>query len=123
MTVQNAVQKADRLRPNAFSAEEKYAWLSEIDGRIKEEIYDLHEGFDDIGSCLYSDQNKTADLYAPEPYSEMYVHWLFMKMDYINGEIDRFNNDAMMHNSTYLAFANHINRTCPPKKKGRISNL
>lgn len=123
MTVQEAVKAADELRPNTFSEQMKMTWLSELDGRIKTEIFDLHEGFEDREIPEYIPGNRTNELFAPEPYTDMYLYWLFMKMDFMNGEIDRFNNDALMHNTQWLAFANHINRTCAPVKNAKIGHV
>lgn len=123
MTVQVAIQKADELRPNTFAEEMKFMWLSELDGRIKTELFDAHEGFEDREIPTYIPGNRTNELFAPEPYTDMYLYWLFMKMDFMNGEIDRFNNDAMMHNTSWLAFSNYINRNFPPRKKAEIAHV
>lgn len=123
MTVQAAIAHADALRPNAYEDDVKFMWLSELDGRIKTEIFDTHEGYDEYTVPSYNLGNRTNELFAPDPYSDMYLYWLFMKMDFMNGEFDRFNNDAMLHNTAWLAFSNHINRTHPPKKRVKIDHI
>ena len=123
MTVQEAIERADALKPNAYTDDVKYAWLSELDGRIKEEIFDTRAGLEGTKTPQYSYENRTEHLLAPAPYSEMYVYWLFMKMDFMNGEFDRFNNDAMLYNTAYLAFSNHINRNHPPVKRTQMKNI
>lgn len=122
MTVQAAIDRADELRPNTFNDDAKFLWLSELDGRIKIEIFDTHEGYEGIEMPSYNLGNRTENLFVPEPYSDMYIYWLFMKMDFMNGEFDRFNNDAMLYNTSWLAFANHINRTHSAKARTKISN-
>jgi len=67
--------------------------------------------------------NGADELLAPEPYSVMYIYWIFMKIDFANGEFDRFNNDAMLFNTAWLAFSNHVNRTHAPKKRAKIENV
>ena len=123
MTVQDAILRADELRPNTFSEDMKFLWLSELDGRVKTEILDTHEGFENVEMPSYNLGNRTESLFVTEPYSDMYIYWLFMKMDFMNGEIDRFNNDAMMHNTSWLAFSNYINRNFPPRKKAEIAHV
>ena len=44
MTIQEAINKIDTLKPNSYSNADKIAWLSNLDGIIKEEIIDTHEG-------------------------------------------------------------------------------
>ena len=44
MTLIEAINRADNLTTNGYSQSEKIAWLSELDGRIKESVIDKHEG-------------------------------------------------------------------------------
>ena len=122
MTVQDAILRADELRPNTFSEDMKFLWLSELDGRVKTEILDTHEGFENVEMPSYNLGNRTESLFVTEPYSDMYIYWLFMKMDFMNGEFDRFNNDAMLYNTSWLAFANHGNRTHTTIPRAKIKN-
>lgn len=46
MTINEAIQAVDSLKPNGYSELEKIGWLSELDGTIKAEIIDTHEGAD-----------------------------------------------------------------------------
>lgn len=121
MTVSKAVAKTDALRPNDFSLADKIAWLSELDGRIKHEILDTHEGFDDVSFEGYTPSNTSVELLVPNEYADIYIYWLFLKMDFVNGEAQRFNNSAAMHNTAWINFANHINRTHMPKSVGSVS--
>lgn len=123
MTVQEAIERADTLKPNAYSDDVKYAWLSELDGRIKAEVLDKRMGFENLPVPDYGYESRTENLLAPAPYSEMYVYWLFMKMDFMNGEFDRFNNDAVLYNTAYLAFSNHINRNHAPAGRTQTKNI
>ncbi len=122
MTVQAAILRADELRPNTFSQEAKYLWLSELDGRIKTDVFDTHAGYEDVEAPAYNLGNRTKELFVPEPYSDIYVYWLFMKMDFMNGDFDWFNNDAMLYNTAWLAFANYVNRTHEAKTRTKIKN-
>lgn len=42
MTLIEAINRADNLTVNGYSQSEKIAWLSEIDGRLKESVIDKH---------------------------------------------------------------------------------
>ena len=48
MKIIEAIQKVDALKPNNYSQEDKIKWLSTLDGVIKREIIDTHEGASDI---------------------------------------------------------------------------
>ena len=47
MTVIEAINRIDALKPNNYSQDEQVAWLSKIDGIIKEKVIDTHEGADE----------------------------------------------------------------------------
>ena len=44
MTIAEAIQRVDTLRPNRYKDKEKVMWLSELDGQIFTEILMAHEG-------------------------------------------------------------------------------
>ncbi len=121
MTVSEAIAKSDGLRPNDFLQADKISWLSELDGRVKLEILDLHEDFSDVSFSGYTSSDTTAELLVPDEYADIYIYWLFLKMDFVNGETQRFNNSAAMHNTAWTNYANYINRTHKPKGAGGAS--
>ncbi|MBR3928471.1 MAG: hypothetical protein IKJ65_05640 [Clostridia bacterium] len=123
MTVKEAIEQADSMRPNMCEDAQKCTWLTELDGRVIAEIFDAHEGFEGISRPAYVIGNRLEEMLAPDPYSVMYIYWIFMKIDFMNGEFDRFNNDAIMFNTAWLSFSNHINRTHAPKKRAKIENV
>jgi hypothetical protein len=44
MTVNSAITRVNRLKPNGFDAADKIRWLAELDGEIRREIIETHEG-------------------------------------------------------------------------------
>ena len=61
MTINEAIDNIDaRKIGNQFERREKIAWLNQLDGRIKREIIDRHEGAEDIIFEKY-DENTNAD--------------------------------------------------------------
>lgn len=116
MTIIEAISHIDILKPNRYSQLEKISWLSTLDGIIKKEIIDTHEGGEDVKFEGYKDTTFLAtELLAPAPYDEVYIHYLEMKIDYANGEYGKYNNSMAMYNRAYSAFARYYNRTHMPK--------
>lgn len=111
MTIQQAIDTADRMRPNQYAQSDKVAWLSGLDGMVKAEIVDGREGAGDVTFSGYGEgtDGKTV-LLIPEPYAEAYLHYLFSKIDFSNAEYGRYNNDMTMFNTLYSAFAGWYNR-------------
>lgn len=125
MTVAEAIAMVDELKPNMFEVTEKVLWLSRLDLRIKRQIIDTHEyndGEEEIELDGYecdedSDGNPVApdtELLLPEPYAEMYIHWLEAQIDYYNMEYDGFNAANALFNSNWEEFRNDYNSSHMP---------
>ncbi len=117
MTVSQAIDRTDRLKPNSYAYADKLLWLNQLDGTIKKEIIDSHEGGTSDQFVLYTeDRDPDRVLLAEPPFDEMYIHYLSAQIDYTNGEYERFNNANRMFESVWSAFRNAYNRTHPPKE-------
>ena len=116
MTIMDALYRIDELKPNGYSQTEKIKWLSSLDGVIKSEIIDTHEGGEDIvfkGYDEYADLNTV--LLVPAPYDDIYLRWLEAQIDYVNGETGKYNNSLVAYNDAYDLYWRHYNRTHMPK--------
>ena len=60
MTLGEAIDRVDRLRCNAFSREEKAAWLARLEWMLKRNILDTHEG-----GLSFREPGEDTDLLAP----------------------------------------------------------
>lgn len=115
MTIIEAINRIDMLKPNTYSQQEKVKWLSSIDGIIKKEIIDTHEGAEAVSYAGYDDNTSlTTELLVPAPYDDVYLRWLETQIDYANGEYARYNNDVEAYNDAYSAFQRYYNRTHMP---------
>ncbi len=109
MTLIEAINEADRLRPNAFSAEDKIRWLERLDRRIAREILQTHRGTA-VSAPDYGSADAGRTLLAEAPYDEMYVRWLCAQMDFFNGETDSFNADNALFEALFSGYRNRVNR-------------
>jgi hypothetical protein len=122
MTIREALEKVDKLKPNQFEDEDKIRWLNDLDAKIKTEIIDTHEGADEVTFNGYdADTDTDTELIVPEPYSDIYLHYLFAQIDFNNAEYTRYNNSISMFNSKYNDFAAHYNRTHMPLQNNSIT--
>lgn len=115
MTIMETLYRIDEVKPNSYSQAEKIKWLSSLDGTIKSEIIDTHEGGEDVVFNGYN-ENTPLDtpLLVPAPYDDIYLRWLEMQIDYANGEYGKYNNSMMVYNTAYTSYANYYNRTHMP---------
>jgi hypothetical protein len=111
MTIIEAINKIDVLKPNNYTQSEKVKWLSNLDGIIKSEIIDTHEGGAAVVFNGYTD-NTPIDtvLLVPAPYDDLYIKWLEAQIDYTNAEYGKYNNSVMAYNTAYSAFERYYNR-------------
>jgi hypothetical protein len=118
MTIMDALYRIDELKPNGYSQTEKIKWLSSLDGVIKSEIIDTHEGGEDIVFSGYGeDADLSTVLLVPAPYDDIYLKWLEAMIDYTNGEYGKYNNSLVTYNDAYDLYQRHYNRTHMPKGK------
>ena len=118
MTIIEAINRIDSVKPNGYTQAEKMRWLSTLDGIIKTNIIDTHEGAEGVSFDGYTEETLlTTKLLVPAPYDEMYLFWLESKIDYWNGELGRYNNSISMYNAAFAEFQRYYNRTHMPKGK------
>ena len=121
MTIIEAISSLNEVKPNSYSQTEKIKWLSRLDGMIKSEIIDTHEGGENITFSGYDENvDLSTPLLVPHPYDEIYIRYLEMQIDYANNEYGKYNNSREMYNASYEAYAKYYNRNNMPKSKGRF---
>ncbi len=118
MTIMEAIYRADAQKPNVYPQEEKIRWLSALDGVVKKEIIDTHEGGEDVVFKAYDNlSDLNTELLIPAPYDEVYIHWIEMHVDYANAEFGKYNNSKAMYSTALLAYEKYYNRTHKPIPK------
>ena len=117
MTIIEAINTIDDLCPNTYSQDKKIAQLSKLDGVIKRNIIDKHEGSEMVTFNGYDETTPhDTELLVPAPYDDIYVFWLQSWIDYWNGELGRYNNSTMMYKTAYSNFERAYNREHMPKE-------
>lgn len=118
MTIIEAINRIDAINPNNYTQPEKVSWLSTLDGVIKKEIIDTHEGAEAVTFNGYNEETPIdTELLVPAPYDEVYMFWLQSKIAYWNGEMGKYNNSVAMYNTAYSNFERAYNREHKPITK------
>ena len=119
MTIYEAITRVDGLKFNTYTQEDKILWLSELDGNIKHQILDKHEGGDQIAFGGYGpDTDPETVLLVGAPFDVVYLRWLEAQIDYHNGEYEKFNASIILYNTALEAFANYYKQTHRPVSRG-----
>ena len=113
MTIKKIIERVDRSKPNAFSEEDKLRWVSELDGLLGLEVMlmDIVE----VQQLAYSypEDLDTVPL-VKFPHDGIYDHWLYAKIDYENGEYDKYYNSMEQYNALRESFVNWFVSTYEP---------
>jgi len=119
-TYDSIINNLDEEKPNVYPLNRKMIWLNNLEQQIKTNIFDTHEnppeGADNISfdfSKQIEEQSKK-ELLVPETHDELYIHYLAARIDYANGEFEKYNNSNAMYEAAYSAFSNYYNRTHRP---------
>ena len=108
MTLSDIIEGFDKERKNELSLDVKLRWLSQLDMKISSEILSERRTEEFYGYDGTTPLTTVAK--APDEYGEIYICYLNMKLDYMNGEIGRFNNSAEIFNRIYKEMHGFINR-------------
>lgn len=116
MTIKEAIDLLDELRPNAFDQVRKRHWLSNLDGQIHQDVILTHMHTPQQETFAgYDDADDDTVLLVPAPFAEdIYNLYLQMMVDKENGEIRRYNQTATMFNAALSTYQDWYNRTHLP---------
>ena len=120
MTVNEAVTAAGAIIGKAASRDELILWLGEIENTVICEIAKTHEAVPYDQSVISADGDDERVLFAPDPFSQLYIHYLMMKFDDRLCDTERYMNSASRFSASYQSFADWYNRTYMPLCEGRI---
>ena len=89
MTVMGTISKADELRMNTISDEQKAEWVMGLDKEIEERM--------GTASRVHDWPAGDGELLLPSPYDRVYVLYLCSQIDYYNNETALYGNDKAVY--------------------------
>ena len=117
MTVNQAIMRADKLKPNMYSVQDKVEWLNQLDALLYQDVILQHEHDPELPETFAQydpDESLDAQLIAPHPYDMIYIYWLQSQIDLNNAEFAKYNTSSALYNQAYSEFAGYYNRTHRP---------
>ena len=109
MTIREAIALADAMAPNAVSQVLKVRWLSELDGRVVQEICSPDTVSDFAGYA--ENVNQDTVLKIPYPYDGIYPTYLKMHIDRLNGEMQKYNDGTIVCDELLDSYRRTLVRT------------
>lgn len=121
MTLKECIAKIDELKPNEYLESAKIDWINEVEGIVLEGI--INKAKENPESFVpYTEDDLDKELKVEEPYSELYLKYVFAQIDFNNAEIQRYNNSVSMYNASYQRYASYYRRNHMPVQRYKIRN-
>lgn len=121
MTLQQALDIADEMKPNMMSRQTKIHFLTVIEQLIHQEVIMKHEHTAEQETLPeYTEETLPGtELLIPDPYSDVYWRYIIKEIDNQNQEDTRFNIDNVRFENAYLTMCDWYNRTVMPIMRNR----
>lgn len=135
-TVAQIIEQYNAERPNQVADELKVTWLRKFEHMIINEVLMSHEhnlederafGLEMVGSTLVIKPAGSFEehlnnfgletyLIIPEPYDDVYLHYLDQRIALNNNDKTRYNTASIQYNNALLTYQQYVNRTYVTKK-------
>ena len=122
MTLGDCIFKCDELKPNQFLDSAKVDWINEVESMVMDEIINRAETVPKTFIPYSWEKDKAKELLVPDPYSELYIKYIFAQIDFNNAEINRYNNSVAMYNTSFARYAGYYRRNHKPVQRNQIRN-
>lgn len=101
--IREIIERVDGYKPNAFDNRVKLAWLSVLEGKIAADV--MHMSIDDIQVLNYRfPEDLETEPLVRFPHDDIYELWLAARIDFENGEYNKYQNTMEMYNAAYGNF-------------------
>lgn len=114
MTLQEFISTYDEDRKNTESVSNKSRWVRELETTIMQDIVSRYEN-DLDEEHYFEDWGMQKELIVDIPYTDVYTHYIDMKLGLKLNQSKMYNNAQTLFNNTYLTFQQFYNRTHKPK--------
>lgn len=105
MKINEAIAKCDLMYPNTITDTVKINLLSQLDGRVKAEIYDKYDSNEGSTFSGYDpDISQDTVLLVPFPFDNIYVSWLVANMYLMMEENNNYNNWLSIFNNEWDSY-------------------
>lgn len=112
-TIQEIIERVDEKKPNAFSQKTKMTWIAELDGKLATDVFLMH--ITEVRQLQYRHpEDLKSEPIVGFPHDTIYDLWLGAKIDFENGEYDKYQNSMEMFNAHYGSFVRWFASTYEP---------
>ena len=116
-TLNEVIERVDKVKPNTYDESTKADWLYRLDGRICREVFEKEPP----EPYIYPEDGDR-ELLVGFPYDNMYDFYLQAMISYSDKEYADYNNAIQMFNQIYETHAKWYIRNNNPASSGGFRN-
>ena len=117
MTIIQAINRLDALKPNTYSTRQKVLWLSQLEAMVKRQVMGIRE---EEVQTFPEDADTDTLLLMPLPFDAAYLYWLEAQIHYANEDMDLYNRAIVQFNGIYAEFKAAYKRSHRARAVGRF---
>jgi hypothetical protein len=115
MKLADVIAKVNNLRPSEYDKEQMTEWINEIEFQVVTQVINMAKDENISFEPLEYNNDADRDLLIPDAFASVYTSYLIGKIDYMNGESDRYAMDLTDYEAKWQDFAAWYRRTHMPK--------
>lgn len=111
---------ADEVKPNQYDNYLKTQWLNEVEFKVVDQVLNMYEGNDITFKPYDYDLDSTKELLVPDVFLDVYLAYIYAKIDFAQSEFERYNNSVALHNSAFEEYGAWYKKNHTPKQKASL---
>lgn len=116
-TMNTVIEQVDRLKPNAYTDEDKYRWINQLEGLVSIQVMDK------VAPEYNLPDDADIPLLVGHPFDDIYELYVFAMIDFHNREYNNYNNAVLMFQERFDQFKSWYIRHNGNKKARNYRNV
>lgn len=118
MTLGGCIQRADALRPNAYTEQEKARWVLEVERELCRDFFPRYRG-----PRPRPEEDRAAPLAASGAFEALYLYRLLAQIELNDGQWESYNAYNDLANQALSAFRKAWHRDHRPRRGRRLGHV
>lgn len=115
MKLATLIARINSLRPSQYDESQLVDWINEVEAQVADDVINRAWANNVEFKPYDISVDGEKELLIPDENCDVYLHYLAAKIDFWNGELERYNNSASMYMSSWRSFAGSYRRNHMPK--------
>lgn len=104
MKLKDMINQVIRLRGQQYDEDIMTGWINEIEAQAVEQVLNRAVGGVTEFEPYEWKKDQEKELLIPQRFQDVYLNYVFSKIDFMNQETERYNNDISMFEASWQEF-------------------